>query len=114
MQDWMTTVRVSRGHVTIVVAERTGAEILRARLPRRSDHPRALLTMLEGLALWRGLPLLAAISVEESVVGCASDLFGGATGPTDSALVRMDVVGARSRRLRLRSHARQADVEARQ
>ena len=41
-----------------------GSDLLKAHLPNYPDHPRALLTMLEGLALWCGEALCVAISAD--------------------------------------------------
>ncbi len=41
-------------------------DLLKAKLPLRSEHPRALLTVLEGLAMWQGAPLYAVQYVDAS------------------------------------------------
>ena len=50
MRDWKPVLRVSRGHVLLLVTSETG-DILKARLPLSPRHPRALLTLLERLSL---------------------------------------------------------------
>ena len=47
-----------------VVVSSEGSDLLKAHLPNYPDHPRALLTMLEGLALWCGQALCVAISAD--------------------------------------------------
>lgn len=102
MSDWRTTIVVSCREVKLLVTDGLGDEVLRARLPARPEHPRALLSLLEGVALWSGSPVTAAISV----VGQARsffdrDLFGGDWWPADSALVRLSYIDRRrARRLR--------------
>jgi hypothetical protein len=102
MPLWTTTVRVNPTAVKILLTDPMGHEVVRARLPRHPDHPRALLMLLEGLALWSGQPLCAAISVAASARrGCDWELLGGTLWPAESALVRVDFVEpVRRRRLR--------------
>jgi hypothetical protein len=89
----------------------SGDEYLRARLPLRMEHPRALLTLLEGLALWSGTsPLSAAVSAAASARDSfACDLFGPDLWPVGSPLVRMLWVDPeRRRRLRGMGNFREA------
>jgi len=101
MSQFRATIGLGR-EVKLLVTDEMGDEVVRARLPFLPDHPRALLTLLEGLALWCGSPLTAAVSVARSArYSCDRELFGGAFGPADSALVRFFVVERhRPRRLR--------------
>ena len=67
----------------------TGHDLLKARLPVRSRHPRALLTLLEGVALCSGEPLYAVISAgkyREDWLG--SEQWGEELWPDESALVQ--------------------------
>ena len=99
MSCWKTTIRVRCHETLLLVTDELGDEMLRARLPRRPDHPRALLTLLEGIALWSGSPVTVAISVAVSAQAiCDRDLFGDALWPADSALVRLRFVEHRRRR----------------
>jgi hypothetical protein len=54
MSCWKTTVRVESREAKLLVTDEEGDEVMRARLPLHPDHPRALLTLLEALALWSG------------------------------------------------------------
>jgi hypothetical protein len=101
METWKATVRVTSRTAKVLVTNWEG-DVLRARLPLPPPHPRALLTLLEGVALWSGAPLCVAISVAESVRSrCDEELLGGHIWPADSALVRIDFAEARRlRRLR--------------
>jgi len=105
MNRWRAFVRVSRKQVTARVLDPQDDEVLRARLPRYSDHPRALLTWLEGLALWSGAPLFAVVAADNTALECVQDLLGGVRYPADSALVRIEVE-VPGRRLRLRPRAK--------
>lgn len=49
--------------------------ILKARLSRDPAHPRALPWLLEAVALWQGLPVRAALAVDERSNGCGSSLY---------------------------------------
>src|SRR5437870_2766694 len=53
--------------------------ILKARLPEAPHHPRALETLAEGVALWYGRPLYAALGVaaEDALCGRVEDERGG-------------------------------------
>lgn len=101
MRDWKPVLRVSRGQMMLLVTSETG-DVLKARLPLSPQHPRALLTLLEGLALWRGEPLSVAISATESSDWVGSGLFGDDFFPAESQLVRFHAahLGCRVRRLR--------------
>lgn len=102
MHGWRTTIQISCRELKLLVSDDRGDELLRARLPARADHPRSLLTLLEGVALWSGSPVTAAISVVGSARAFFDrDLFGGDWWPADSALVRLVFVDhRRPRRLR--------------
>lgn len=91
MSLWPTTLRIVQQDYRLVVKSPSGDDLIRARLPVRPPHPRALLTLLEGVALFSGEPLHVVISA-----GCRHDAWRAAhpTGeelwPTESALVRFD------------------------
>lgn len=101
MRDWKPVLRVSRGHVLLLVTSEAG-DILKARLPLSPRHPRALLTLLEGLSLWSGEPLQVAVSAAESSDWVGSGLFGDDFIPAESQLVQFHTgrLGCRVRRLR--------------
>jgi hypothetical protein len=48
--------------------------ILKARLLGEPAHPRALPSLLEAVALWQGLPVRAALAVDEGSSGCGTNL----------------------------------------
>jgi len=88
---WTCKLAVTHSKVQLLVQSDRSGDLLKARLPARAHHPRALLTMLEGVALWSGSPLCAAISAGESVqIGCALGLFGDEPWQVNSPLVRFE------------------------
>lgn len=99
---WTCKLAVTPSEVQLLIQSNRIGDLLKARLPARARHPRALLTMLEGVALWSGSPLCAAISADESVqIGCALGLFGDEPWPAESPLVRFEpAVHANPRALR--------------
>lgn len=99
---WVARVRVSGQWIRVTITEISGEEVLRARFGRRPAHRRALLDLLESVAMWRGAPLSAVLSV----VGWVRPLCDSASwadelvlGP--SALVRVHYAVHGSRQLRL-------------
>lgn len=102
MGDWKSVLRVARGQVMLLVTSEAG-DLLKARLPLSPSHPRALLTLLEGLALWSGQTLVVAFSADESSARWVdSALFGDELFPAESQLVQFHLVpvGGRAKRLR--------------
>jgi hypothetical protein len=65
MAQWPTTIRIGAEDLKLLVSSPEGDDRIKARLPIRSSHPRALLTLLEGVALFSGEPLYAVISAGE-------------------------------------------------
>jgi len=53
-----------------------GETLLKARLRSTPRHPRAVAALLEALALWHGLPVRAALCVDDPEAGSAWDSFG--------------------------------------
>jgi len=64
---WHATVEVRTATIWVWVTGGSGRDVLRAALPRTMKHPRALLTLFEGLALCSGAPLSVVIGVEPPV-----------------------------------------------
>lgn len=99
MNTWKTTVQPTRRAVRLLMTDPDRNEVLKAVLPPYPQHPRALLTLLEGLALWVAHPLTAVVSVAPSVDQRSVEaLFGDGFLPLDSALVQFDTAGAVKRR----------------
>jgi len=61
MSLWSTTLRIG-ADMKLLVTSPEGDDLIKARLPLRPPHPRALLTMLEGIALFSGEPICAVVS----------------------------------------------------
>lgn len=100
MSPWRVMIDVNNHAARVLVTDSQRNEILKALLPSYPSHPRALLTTLEGLALWSDSPLDAAICAAPSLPpSCGEALFGRGLFPLDSALVRFhEVEPARRRR----------------
>lgn len=100
-QEWHCTLRVTQ-HQAKLLVRTPECDLLKACLGTTPCHPRALLTVLEGLSLWKGEPLAVALSVDES---CRDSLppalFGDVLWPGESPLVRFDFVHRVRRRARL-------------
>jgi len=105
MRPWKGSVRVTTRDVRVLVIDPQQGDLLKARLPPGAQHPRALLTLLEGIALWRGQPLHVRVSAASADDGrpCWSDsgLFGDELWPAESQLVRYEVGGRAHRPHRL-------------
>jgi hypothetical protein len=80
-----------------------GDDILKAQLDSSPAHPRALVTLLEGLALWQGEVVCVAVSASEGAQDCCERVLygGGLLGPV-SPLVSVEhrLTDRRPRRLR--------------
>lgn len=101
MHQWKTAIEPTTRNTKLLVTDPDGHELLKAALPPTPQHPRALLTLLEGLALWAGRPLTAVISVGPALPRNFDEaLFGTPLVPNDSALVRFEVVAPARRRRR--------------
>lgn len=103
MNPWNVTIRIQQDRTMLLVTDWTG-DVLKARLTTCPAHPRALLTLLEGLALWSGQsPLCVATSVAASAPRSAvMALLGGDVWPAESPLVQMDFSEPPARRRRIR------------
>ena len=99
---WTTKMAVEASSVSVLATAGPGADVLKARLPRDPQHPRALLTMLEGLALWSGHPLRVVLSAARTCDGFGwAGLFGDELYPGESQLVRFELASP-GRRVALR------------
>jgi len=105
MRDWKTVLQVTRTSALLLVTSQSG-DLLKARLPLGPKHPRALLTLLEGLALWDGARQRVVVSANASSADwLGSGLFGDELFPGESPLVQFDVEYHDSRARRLRGVA---------
>jgi len=88
-RPWERRPSEKRPQVFLSVKNEEGREVLRARFTGYADHPRALLCLLEGLALWQGEPLDVVISADAPISNSLGlGAFGGEWWPAESALVR--------------------------
>lgn len=100
-RDWKTTLQVTQQETKLLVTGPEG-DMLKARLNSHPNHPRALLTLLEGVSLWRGEPLCVALRVGGDFRhGQGSILFGDELWPGESLLVRFEIACQDRRRGRL-------------
>jgi hypothetical protein len=90
MPIWSTTLRMDK-ELKLLVTSPEGDDLIKARLPLRPPHPRALLTMLEGIALFSGAPIYAVISADtHRDNGLDSQPWGDDLWPAESPLVHFD------------------------
>ena len=69
--------------------------LLKARLGRAPQHPRALATLLEALALWQGAEVRAALAVADPAGACVANLWPASCADFGCApLYTLDVVAA--------------------
>ena len=91
MDPWTTMIQLTPRTTRLLLLDEDRNELLKAVLPTFPHHPRALLTCLEGLALWSGQTLHAVISAASAVDRYSVEAhFGDGLLPIDSALVRFD------------------------
>lgn len=100
-RTWHCRLQVTQQRARLLVSAPDG-DVLKARLDTRPCHPRALLTLLEGLSLWQGHSLSVALSAGQDCHGSLpSMLFGDELWPAESGLVRFVVADRGPRRARL-------------
>lgn len=99
MDRWKAGLMPSSRWVQILVTDPLNNETLKAELPPRPRHPRALLTVLEGVAMWVGEPLTVATCAGRQLsLHYDEGVFGEPLFPADSALVRFEFVPPPARR----------------
>ena len=76
MRTWHCTLHVTKHEAKLLLTSPEQGDLLKARLDPRPCHPRALLTMLEGLSLWNGHPLCVVLHVDEGSDWPGSMLLG--------------------------------------
>jgi hypothetical protein len=91
MTMWTCKLAMTPNEVQLLIQSDKIGDLLKARLTAEAGHPRALITLLEEVALWSGGLLGAAISADESVqIGCALGVFGDEPWQAESPLVRFE------------------------
>src|SRR5207244_13092241 len=97
MQTLWMCVRPGPG-LTRVLVQDGPIPILKARLPEAPQHPRALETLAEGVALWYGRPLYAALGVAAEDALCVSPRWHATVDRlTRTPLVTIDLAVCRPR-----------------
>jgi len=97
--SWMSSIYLRPSHALLLLTcPHSQRELLRARLPT-PRHPRALLSLLESLALWQGAGLRTAVFVEQSSSGFEESLFGPLVMEA-SALVEFELCCGRAERVK--------------
>lgn len=87
--------------VRLLLLDSFNEPLLKARLPTNPAHPRAAITLLEGLALWTGHRLSVAVAVTANSTGLIEELLP--QGPAwCSPLVELVPVEGFPRRRRVR------------
>lgn len=90
MSTWAVSVRCTSRETKLLVTE-CGDDLLKARLHTNPRHPRALVTLCEGLAMWHGTPLRVAVSAASDAMDCFERVFyGGDLVEPSSALVVLE------------------------
>jgi len=79
--------------VTRILVQETWRTVLKARLPDVPQHPRALETLAEGVALWCGRSLYVALGVADEDALCVSPHWHATVDAlTRTPLVRIEPV----------------------
>lgn len=98
---WKVSLRFTRRQTQLLVTD-AGDDILKARLLDEPCHPRALVTLAEGLAMWHGAPLSVVACVDDDArEQCERIFYGGAFLPPPSPLVTFEVLRRNAHRKRL-------------
>jgi hypothetical protein len=88
MTAWATSLHTG-SDLKLLVTSPQGDDLIKARLPTHPAHPRALLTMLEGIALYSGAPLCVVTFADGAWP--ASEALGEGPWPDESPLVRFEL-----------------------
>jgi hypothetical protein len=96
---------------TRILIQETHQTVLKARLPDVPQHPRALETLAEGVALWCGRPLYVALGVAAEDALCVSPHWHATVDAlTRTPLVTIEpVIGAPRPPWRVADHGRLGD-----
>ena len=98
MSLWRPVLSFGAREMRVLVTDSDGSDLLKASLPLPARHPRAMLTLIESLALWSGERIGAVISAADRSQPGATWL--DETWPDESPLVRFDFVAPREKRRR--------------
>jgi len=81
------------GETRLMLTQAQAGTALRARLPTRPSHPRALLLLLEAIAAWYGQPLCAVLDADASDVQRHPERWAHLLGDLDGESVHVEWVG---------------------
>lgn len=85
MQSLWVGIDSGRDETRVLATAGPMESVLKARLLPSVAHPRAVPTLLEALALWQGMPIRAALVVDDTDGSCATrlglDSRAGLSGP---------------------------------
>ncbi|HTB75144.1 MAG TPA: hypothetical protein VK762_17960 [Polyangiaceae bacterium] len=90
---WMGLAPEPKGTRVIAMAG-PSETILKARLLPSPQHPRAMATLLEAVAMWQGTRVRAVLSVADWDGGCGSNFYPGAFTDFGGPLYTLDWVPA--------------------
>lgn len=80
---------------TRILVTHYGQDLVKARLPTTPQHPRALSTLLEGLALWTAAPVHAVLVAEGPLGACHVDTLYEGFLPVGTSNVEFEIVDPR-------------------
>ena len=93
MTDLWMAVAPNPGMTRLLVTRGPQEPLLKANLRKDPQHPRALPTLIEALALWEGRAIRAALVADERSTTCGSSLFHELFAEHDGGpLFTLDVV----------------------
>jgi hypothetical protein len=92
MQRIWVALAPSRTETRVIATHGSGDTLLKARLSTQPKHPRALSTLLDGIALWEGRKVHAALTVDEREPFFERILWGSFFVGEDTPLFELDVV----------------------
>ena len=99
MSSVWVAIHPSRSETRILATAGPHETLLKARLGRDPQHPRALPALLEALAMWQGAQVRAALAVDDADSGYATSLWREWFAVFDRApLYSLEVVDAHRRR----------------
>ena len=84
------------------LSEPRARSVLRARLPATPQHPRALITLLEAMSLWYGMPLHAVVDADSEDIRRDPEKWAALLGDAPELAVHVHYVSVPVSRRRSR------------
>jgi hypothetical protein len=94
---WM-SVEPTLTETRLQLCEPSARSRLRARLPPSPDHPRAVLSLMEAMALWSGAPLHAVVDVDAAAFRRDPERWAMLLGDANEHCVRVHYVSVQQAR----------------